>query len=682
MEDDFKTISGYKGYVSKPEITVLDPRFLVQGSKNVLIDYAQRVISRLGYSLYNQAATAGSTGCKGSYDWNTSSRKQFSMRSNDDKLYFDWNGTYNVLVSGMATPYLQFTKVWDDTEKIDVLLWVMGDTNFYKWSGGVAKIRSSTSTTLTKQGVIAAQTTIAFIAGTTGTIAPTITDSANNFLNAGFAPGDTLTVGGSAANSRNFIIGSVAAGTITLIMTDVLISEAAGTSITLHNGEPTWISSRFLTAGTRKIHYNGVDYTYTGGENTATLTGLTSFPSVSLGDPAWQTPITVALPSSITSPYPNFRPDLCGVQLNQFVIASTKSQDIFGSSTTDYTDFTLTSPRAPADPFHVTMDNYATCIIAIDNLAQTTSSLMFGGGTSEFFQLSFQMSQDNSQELVRMVKFKTANGSGLISTDAIAPIKNTTVYISREPALDTIDHLQNIGKNDLPLSDLIKNDFDNYDFTGAHVKYWKRSIYIALPAEGIFLIYDLMRSLWQPPQTAPIARWAIINDWLYGHSSLGNETYKMFDGTNDKGNLIPQIARFAYNNGGRRDMIKNMSEYWTDGYISSGGILDMTQYFGFNGVSGQQTMVILGNDSAITNLNPASPMGSEPMGTLDGLPFEMGDPTLNGMNRFWQIDTLSAIDYTEQFVEYSMDTLDGQFAIVAHGSNQWSAGTSPISHKK
>lgn len=674
-ENDFKTISIFKSFIDKPDITNLDPRFLVSGSKNVLIDYANRIVSRLGYTLYG-AANTGAGKIVSSYEWVTSTGKEFALRTYDGRLEFYWNATWNLLKSGYATSEMAFAKVWDNTEKIDVMLYVMGDTNSYKWSGGVTKVASSTATTLTKQGVLSAKTTIAFVAGTPYTVAATITDSANGFVTAGFATGDTLFVSGSTANSRNFTIASVTAGTITLVMKDILTSEGAGASITVHNGEPTWASARFLTTGTRSILYAGVVYTYGGGESTDTLTGLTAFPAITIGDSVWQTAIVLANPGSIPA---YFKADLIGVQLNQVILASTKSREIYISSNGDYTNFTLTTPRAPADPAKLIMDDYATCIIPIDNAGQTTSSIVFGAGKNDFFQLTYQLSADNATELVRMIKYKTAAGSGLISSGAFSSIKNAIAYISREPALDMLSNIQN--EKDVPLSDLIKNTFDNYNFTGAHVKYWKRAIYIAVPTAGVVLIYDLMRNFWQPPQIIPVSRLAVIGDLLYGHSSVNNESYKLFTGTNDNGVFIPQVARFAYNNGGVRSLLKTMSAYWTDGYISPSALLTMNMYFGFNGKDGIKTMTISGSDTKITNANTGSHLGSEPMGSLDGLS-EISNYPLDGLVRFWQQDTMSLVNFTESFVEYKMSSLDGNFAIVAHGSNQESAQSSPVSHKK
>ncbi len=692
QEDNFNLTSGFRGYVSKPEITALAPNFLVKGSKNVLIDYANRVISRNGYTLYRQANT-GAGPIRGSFDWTTSTGKFFNLRSYDGKLEFDWNGTYNSLVTTLSTPFLDFCQVLDFTEQTDVLLFVQSNSNMYRWSGGVSKVASSTATTLTKQGVLTGKATIAFVAGTPGSVAPTITDSNSGFVTAGFAAGDSLFVTGSTANSKTFTIGSVTAGTITLIMSNSLTSEVAGPSITIHNGEPTWKSARFFSSVSgRSLLYNSVAYTYTGGETTDTLTGLTAFPTVTAGDAVWQTVSTIALPSAITSGFPNFAPDMIACQVNQVILASTNSGMIFGSQDIDYTNFTLTSPRLPGGPFQRPLTaGPATCIIPTDTVANVTniqSNFVIGSGPNVFDILDFHMAQDNSAELVRIVQHKISQSSSIISKHAFSAIKNATAYISQEPALEALGSIESPdGSRNTPLSDLVKNDFDSYDFTNCHVRYWKRALYIALPAMGIVLIYDLQRSLWQPPQTIPVGRWSIINGQLYGHSSVTNETYKMFSGTNDNGVFISQVARFAYNNGGRRDRIKNMSSYWSDGYLTANALINMNTYFGFDGISGKKTMTISGGDTTITNPAQGSPLGDAPLGEnpLGGSPFDpiSGLPGANvPMLRFWQDDSMAGVDYNEHFVEYTMNVKDAQFALVAHGSNQFDAGTTPVSHKK
>ncbi|WP_432736110.1 hypothetical protein [Maridesulfovibrio sp. FT414] len=78
--------------------------------------------------------------------------------------------------------------------------------------------------------------TIGFEPGTSGA-KDTITDSANGFIDAGFAAGQSLIVHGSAANSGHYLIKEVAAGVITLECSGKLTSAVAGDSITLDSGK-------------------------------------------------------------------------------------------------------------------------------------------------------------------------------------------------------------------------------------------------------------------------------------------------------------------------------------------------------------------------------------------------------------------------------------------------------------
>ena len=152
----FGLMSEFAGYFAKPEITALAPNCLVPGSKNVLVDYALRVISRPGYQLYNQASNGGQ-GIVSSYEWETSTGTEISLRTHDRVLEFDWNGAYNTLVTGLQNASMEFAKVLDYNEQMDVLLGVNGTANIYRWSGGVSKVWSSTTTTVTKQGVLGIQ---------------------------------------------------------------------------------------------------------------------------------------------------------------------------------------------------------------------------------------------------------------------------------------------------------------------------------------------------------------------------------------------------------------------------------------------------------------------------------------------------------------------------------------------
>ena len=80
-------------------------------------------------------------------------------------------------------------------------------------------------------------TTIAFVENDAD--ADTITDSANGFLIAGFQPGDQITITStSGLNDGTYTIGSVVAGTITLLASNDLTTESAAAAGTVRISAP------------------------------------------------------------------------------------------------------------------------------------------------------------------------------------------------------------------------------------------------------------------------------------------------------------------------------------------------------------------------------------------------------------------------------------------------------------
>ncbi|MFZ2937657.1 MAG: hypothetical protein WA066_03010 [Candidatus Omnitrophota bacterium] len=77
-------------------------------------------------------------------------------------------------------------------------------------------------TRLTAKGLLdCSARTIAFVVSSL----PTITDSGNGFLTAGFEAGDIVNVSGSGSNNTSYKIDSVAAGTLTLESFEIVIAE-------------------------------------------------------------------------------------------------------------------------------------------------------------------------------------------------------------------------------------------------------------------------------------------------------------------------------------------------------------------------------------------------------------------------------------------------------------------------
>lgn len=99
----------------------------------------------------------------------------------------------------------------------------------------------------------------------------TITDSASGFVVAGFQPGDSITVSGSASNEGTYVIDTVTAGTITLLSREDLATEAAGatvkivTSKSIPDGISVSVKAKNANTGLIHLGYSSATALNTGG---------------------------------------------------------------------------------------------------------------------------------------------------------------------------------------------------------------------------------------------------------------------------------------------------------------------------------------------------------------------------------------------------------------------------------
>ena len=180
-------------------------------------------------------------------------------------------------------------------------------------------------------------------------------------------------------------------------------------------------------------------------------------------------------------------------------------------------------------------------------------------------------------------------------------------------------------------------------------------------------IREIDKGYWQPPQLMGFGKLSIIAGALYGHSSVRPETYKLFVAGvfSDDGGNINSIAKFAYRNYGKRYWLKNFDEFFSEGYISVGTIIDLTLDFDYKGSTGRKKFTIDGGDTTTIFKSTTdgslgkTPLGKNPLGgTL---------ATVVTKNKFRQVNTLRIADFYELQVTYS--ATNGNFEIVSQGGN-------------
>lgn len=147
------------GYVTSKDPSNSDTRYLIGGSKNVLIDYQKKVVKRPGYTRLGAANTA-LTENRNAWTWFTSTGSNLPQRFYDDELevYLGTVDTYTIdawtrLSGGWSTTEkLRSTTWYDSTEKLDLQLMVQGDANIYEYNGAIAIVDSATALSITKKG--------------------------------------------------------------------------------------------------------------------------------------------------------------------------------------------------------------------------------------------------------------------------------------------------------------------------------------------------------------------------------------------------------------------------------------------------------------------------------------------------------------------------------------------------
>ena len=652
-----------QGYLNNREITNLPGIFLVSPSKNCVIVNKEKVSSRKGYTVMGGAKTKNK-GHRSSFDWERHLNNTRSLRVNaDGELEVHYKSAHHLLKTHAVGARMNFAPWWDTSETLDKLLYVDQTANVYSWGGGVVNVASGTSITLTLQGRVI-ETTIAF--NDNGASGDTITDSGNGFVIAGFAVGDVITIAGSTSNDGTYTIKAVVAGTITLADSDSLTTEVAGDTVTLSRPNSTWASQGFLTTGTRSIRINAVEYTYTGGETTHILTGLTALASVTAADVCMQAVIT-STPGTLSG----LTLDLIAVQNNYVFYGDLTNREVNISTDSDFTSFSFTSPlRAPGEGFKLTLDSTPTAFVP----SAVEDEFYIAARKDDWYRITFNLSADNSDEVIRIKKLPTATGQGARSQGAIIRIKNGTAFMSFEPTIDVLSRIASIDTpQSLPLSHDIKNDITTYDLTDVHGLYFQNQMFFCLPAEGLIIIYDFEQQLWQPPHTLPIGRLALIDvdsdgtQVLCGHSSVSNETYKLYDGFNDNDAPIRIEMHFGYDNFGSRFTQKGADEFATELFMSENTNVTNRVVYDYKGATSVREFTIKGDDDTI-RFRPITgggfgfeKLGSDPLGSLA--------TSVDDLSKFKVVNMTPPKDFFERQRVFISDDLDARFSVIAYGDN-------------
>lgn len=449
------------------------------------------------------------------------------------------------------------------------------------------------------------------------------------------------------------------------------------------SGTDSWADSGFYVAGNKSIVINGTTYTYTGGENTTTLTGVSGDPSGEAVGSVIHQAVVTTLNSSMTGITSIFENGLISVLNNQIFVGALNSSVVWISKVNDYTDYNSSTPRQVGEGASLILDDNIVAFQPQENYMYVSA------GKDLWYNINFELQTSTvgvTYEQVNAQPLKTGRQQGAKSQAFTSHMKNNIITVTNEPTIDMIGRMENYygtpqTKN---ISDTIKLDVDRYNFTGGSIFYWRYYILVAVPEEGLVLMYNLATNSWESPQTLPITRFYIVDGELYGHSSQTSESYHLFTGYADRvyegfnGYPIEFIARFSYQNYGSRFNYKKANMLYVEGYINENTTLECDITYELDGCATSKTFEVIGSDKQVVCISaPAGSLGKDSLGKIKLGGDDMN--TLTGLPPKFRVEkTFPSNNFFECSLTFSVLGTDNRVELLAFGLNASLASEQPI----
>jgi len=497
------------------------------------------------------------------------------------------------------------------------------------------------------------------------------------------------------------------------------IASATVDTIT-KSGTETWEGLGFASsiAAEKKIVISGVEYTYTGGSDTTTLTGVTPDPSAIVADTIAIQPVFVqTLVDEIADD--DFVADFLAVIGNQMCYGSYTSKIIhISNDVTSGGRVGFSNLLNTANDQVIGEADFAVLDDVANGMITRNGKLYVSAGSSDWYEVSpntvppvaipFYHDVPASSEAYVITEVKKRKGSGLaglLAHEFACIVGDNIFYVSKDNQLRVVGTFTQIEGTNFPVvSQSIYKELQDEDFTDGHIKSSGDTVYITAPTSGRHWMYQIKEDVdgvgqitaqrtWQPPQVAGISRFSEIDGILYGHSNHFPQLYQIWD-TNQWHDDDPSeedisytcVARFSYmhtptSKGGiDRVGLSKFDRIYYEGLIANGSILYGKAYLDYKGATDIQDFEINTIDSPATFFlgGQVSGIGTDSLGVNplgDGIVEESSDQaTLSKFRAICQAVPKDAFEY--ELEVYSVD-LESRWELIALGVNLASSENNP-----
>lgn len=460
------------------------------------------------------------------------------------------------------------------------------------------------------------------------------------------------------------------------------VASATVNTITKSTGTISWQQAGFsTTAGQKKIMIAGTEYTYTGGETTDTLTGVTP-------DPSSIPTTTIAIQSVVTTatkPASGFLTDFLKVINNQVYYGSYTSRLCYISSATDYADFTVPTPRAPGSPELLTLDG------TLKGIGVRNGKAHIGYGSSSWAVISFTditvgttLTQKTTVDIKPVARLQAP-----YAHEFIASMGDSLYYLAQDQQVRTFGDFNNSFVPVYPSISLdISTELSGENFTGGQLKGIGEFMYLTAPTSGKVYLYQVRQGItvegvavaerfWHSPFTWNATCIDEIGGTVYVYSNSNPQLYQAWD-TNQWYDDSPSdehlpytcVLALAYRDGGRRQGLISFDKLFTEGYLGGSAPLYCKINYNYLG-SLAQTIATIDSSMlpAYRFVSGSSSLGDESLGdeSLGDQATELGEDI--GVQKTKTIASLPIYNCFEFQPIYYSDATDARWEILATGTN-------------
>lgn len=451
------------------------------------------------------------------------------------------------------------------------------------------------------------------------------------------------------------------------------------------SGAGTLQQDGFATNGTVVVGGTPYVYQYLVGNQ---FIGVTPDPTGITGIGLQQVVINVNLPISVstTSQTSTFTNDFIKVINNQVYLGSYNSRLCFISSSSNYYNFIVPTPRITGDPEFLTLDS------TLNGIGVKGGDAYISLGEGEWAQISFQQNVTSDSTYIEqtvVTVFPVAKQAAAYAHEFIGNAGDNIVYLAKDQQVRTIADYNNSFVNAYPsLSQQIATELSNEDFTGGGLKCIGDFTYVTAPVSGKTYLYQERQSvndnnqvvverLWHSPFTWNATR---IDDYLgdvVAFSNANPQWYEVwtnqFHDDSPSGEPLPYTCIFAssYFTMGRRQGLFSFDKTFSEFYAALGTPLNLVLNYNYEGATNQITEVV--NSATQPGYSFSASLASLGDSTLGDkiLGDEINIDNTNNLElpKFKVINSVPLTNCIEFQMIYMTDQADAQFEMLAIGAN-------------